>query len=151
MPKSRTKIIPAQPTRDGLSIRIDMASGARIGPGKVAVLEEIERTGSISAAGRAMAMSYRRTWLLVEEMNLSLGEAGGQRGRRHTGGAQQAAPRDGAGTMGGGRMDGEHGLTLETGNGQGCRVLLGGNCRGGLRTGVATGAIQPGGQALDLV
>jgi molybdate transport system regulatory protein len=74
MPKSRTKIIPAQPTRDGLSIRIDMASGARIGPGKVAVLEEIERTGSISAAGRAMAMSYRRTWLLVEEMNLSLGK-----------------------------------------------------------------------------
>jgi molybdate transport system regulatory protein len=50
-----------------------MASGARIGPGKVAVLEEIGRSGSISAAGRALGMSYRRTWELVEELNRSLG------------------------------------------------------------------------------
>jgi molybdate transport system regulatory protein len=56
-----------------LSIRVDLESGARIGPGKVAVLEEIERSGSISAAGRALRMSYRRTWELVEDMNLSLG------------------------------------------------------------------------------
>lgn len=74
MPKSRTKIVPPQPTKDGLSIRIDFATGAKIGPGKVAVLEEIGRTGSISAAGRALAMSYRRTWLLVEEMNVTLGK-----------------------------------------------------------------------------
>ena len=69
MPKSRTKIIPAPSSKDRLSIRIDLATGARIGPGKIAVLEEIERTGSISAAGRALAMSYRRTWLLVEDLN----------------------------------------------------------------------------------
>jgi molybdate transport system regulatory protein len=56
-----------------LSIRIDLASGARIGPGKVALLEEIERCGSISAAGRAMNMSYRRAWELVEDMNCRLG------------------------------------------------------------------------------
>ena len=74
MPKSRTKIVPPPATKDQLSIRIDLASGARIGPGKVAVLEEIARTGSISAAGRALAISYRRTWLLVEEMNVSLGK-----------------------------------------------------------------------------
>ena len=74
MPKSRTKIVPPPATKDQLSIRIDLASGARIGPGKVAVLEEIARTGSISAAGRALAMSYRRIWLLVEEMNVSLGK-----------------------------------------------------------------------------
>ena len=60
---------------DRLSLRVDLASGARIGPGKVAVLSEIARTGSISAAGRALKMSYRRTWALVEEMNTSLGAA----------------------------------------------------------------------------
>lgn len=74
MPKSRTKIIPAPSAKDRLSIRIDLGSGVRIGPGKVAVLEEIDRSGSISAAGRALAMSYRRTWLLIEEMNLGLGK-----------------------------------------------------------------------------
>ena len=58
---------------DRLSIRLDLAIGARIGPGKVAVLEEIARSGSISAAGRALGMSYRRTWELVEELNRSLG------------------------------------------------------------------------------
>jgi molybdate transport system regulatory protein len=58
---------------DRLSIRIDLASGARIGPGKIAVLEEIERAGSISAAGRALRMSYRRTWELVEDLNRTLG------------------------------------------------------------------------------
>ena len=58
---------------DRLSIRIDLASGARIGPGKVAVLEEIARSGSISAAGRVLRMSYRRTWELVEELNTSIG------------------------------------------------------------------------------
>ena len=64
--------MPAK-TSDRLSIRIDLASGARIGPGKVAVLEEIGRSGSISAAGRILRMSYRRTWQLVEELNRSLG------------------------------------------------------------------------------
>jgi len=58
---------------DRLRIRIDLASGARIGPGKVAVLEEIARSGSISAAGRALHISYRRTWQLVEDLNSSLG------------------------------------------------------------------------------
>jgi molybdate transport system regulatory protein len=58
---------------DRLSIRIDLASGAQIGPGKIAVLEEIARAGSISAAGRALKMSYRRTWELVEDLNRTLG------------------------------------------------------------------------------
>jgi molybdate transport system regulatory protein len=63
----------AAPPGDRLSIRLDLASGARIGPGKVAVLEEIARSGSISAAGRALRMSYRRTWELVEDLNRTLG------------------------------------------------------------------------------
>ena len=75
---SATKPAPAgkpatRPIANRLSIRLDLASGARIGPGKVAVLEEIARTGSISAAGRALHISYRRTWELVEDLNASLG------------------------------------------------------------------------------
>ena len=40
-----------------------------MGPGKADLLAAIEHEGSISAAGRAMGMSYRRTWLLVDAMN----------------------------------------------------------------------------------
>src|ERR1700744_1371574 len=67
------KTSDAAKSGDRLSIRIDLASGAQIGPGKIAVLEEIARAGSISAAGRALRMSYRRTWELVEDLNNSLG------------------------------------------------------------------------------
>ena len=69
-----------------LSIRIDLASGDRIGPGKIALLEAIRSTGSISAAARSIGMSYRRAWLLVEEINQTLrepavrAETGGARG-----------------------------------------------------------------------
>ncbi|QRG06610.1 LysR family transcriptional regulator [Xanthobacter dioxanivorans] len=52
-----------------LSVRIDLGAGNRIGPGKIELLEKIDSSGSISAAGRAMNMSYRRAWELVEEMN----------------------------------------------------------------------------------
>ena len=40
-----------------------------IGPGKADLLDAIDREGSISAAGRALGMSYRRAWLLVDAMN----------------------------------------------------------------------------------
>lgn len=43
-----------------------------VGPGKVALLEAIARTGSISAAAREIGMSYRRAWVLVDEMNQTL-------------------------------------------------------------------------------
>lgn len=52
-----------------LSVRIDLAPGRRIGPGKIELLEKIVAFGSISAAGRAMDMSYRRAWELVESLN----------------------------------------------------------------------------------
>jgi molybdate transport system regulatory protein len=58
-----------------LTIRFDFDGGRRLGPGKVALLEAIGTTGSISAAGRAHEMSYRRAWLLVEELNNLFGEA----------------------------------------------------------------------------
>ena len=52
-----------------LFLRVDVAGRGRIGPGKIRLLEQIARTGSISAAGRAMGMSYRRAWVLVDELN----------------------------------------------------------------------------------
>lgn len=63
----------AEPAASRVSIRLDLASGARVGPGKIALLEQIALHGSISAAGRALRMSYRRAWELVEDMNRSLG------------------------------------------------------------------------------
>ena len=69
-----------------LSIRLDLANGDRIGPGKIALLEAIRAKGSISAAARQLGMSYRRAWLLVEDMNrmfskpLVLARPGGAKG-----------------------------------------------------------------------
>ncbi|MGQ3117468.1 MAG: winged helix-turn-helix domain-containing protein [Hydrogenophaga sp.] len=53
-------------------LRIKRGDVIAIGPGKVSLLEAIARTGSISAAGRELNMSYRRAWLLVDEINRSL-------------------------------------------------------------------------------
>jgi molybdate transport system regulatory protein len=52
-----------------ISLRIDLSPGGALGPGKIRLLELIDETGSISAAGRAMDMSYRRAWLLLDELN----------------------------------------------------------------------------------
>jgi molybdate transport system regulatory protein len=54
-------------TRLVLQLHFDPAN--RLGPGKIELLQQIASTGSISAAGRAMNMSYRRAWLLVDAMN----------------------------------------------------------------------------------
>jgi molybdate transport system regulatory protein len=55
-------------------IRIDFAPDCAIGPGKIELLEGIERTGSLSAAARDMGMSYRRAWLLVHDTNEAFDE-----------------------------------------------------------------------------
>lgn len=52
-----------------LKAQIMLGDEIAMGPGKADLLEAIEKTGSISAAGRALGMSYRRTWLLVDTMN----------------------------------------------------------------------------------
>ncbi len=72
-----------------LSLRIDLDPGRRIGPGKIALLEAIAAHGSISAAGRALGMSYRRAWELVEDTNSIFGGAVATRkiGGRNGGGA----------------------------------------------------------------
>lgn len=50
-------------------IRLVFGPDEMIGPGKAELLERIDRTGSIAAAGREMEMSYKRAWQLVEVMN----------------------------------------------------------------------------------
>ena len=61
-----------------------------LGPGKVDLLEYIRETGSIAAAGRAMAMSYKRAWSLVEELNSAFKAplVDSIRGGSHGGGAR---------------------------------------------------------------
>jgi molybdate transport system regulatory protein len=67
---------PAQPqiSPARLQLRIFFGDAAMLGPGKAELLELIRDTGSISAAGREMKMSYKRAWMLVEEMNAAFRE-----------------------------------------------------------------------------
>ena len=51
------------------AIKVDFGTEVRLGPGKVRLLELIAETGSISEAARQMEMSYRRAWLLIDEVN----------------------------------------------------------------------------------
>jgi molybdate transport system regulatory protein len=83
MPRPNARSLP------NLSVRIDFDAGTRIGPGKIQLLENIAKFGSISAAGRAMDMSYKRAWDLVDEINQLCGRAAVERqtGGRNGGGA----------------------------------------------------------------
>jgi len=72
-----------------LSIRLDLSDDDRIGPGKIALLEAIRTTGSISASARLTGMSYRRAWNLVDEINAALEQpaVAAATGGKHGGGA----------------------------------------------------------------
>lgn len=60
--------MPPAPT---VRFRVDFGKRCSVGVGKVELLEGIARTGSLSQAARDMRMSYRRAWLLLEDMNIS--------------------------------------------------------------------------------
>jgi molybdate transport system regulatory protein len=70
----------------GLTLRILGRGTPAMGPGKAELIERIAETGSISAAARAMGMSYRRAWQLVEALNAAFKDpvvvtaVGGERG-----------------------------------------------------------------------
>jgi molybdate transport system regulatory protein len=77
---------PDQPAQVRFRMRITKGETIALGPGKVSLLEAVHKHGSISAAARSLDMSYRRAWLLIDELNRSLkspatiSEQGGQSG-----------------------------------------------------------------------
>lgn len=56
-------------SRHNLKLRVKICAFADIGPGKIDLLEAVGRCGSITAAAKDQGMSYRRAWLLIDEMN----------------------------------------------------------------------------------
>ena len=56
-------------TTAAVRFRVDFGRDEAVGPGKIALLEQIGRDGSLSQAARALKMSYRRAWLLLESLN----------------------------------------------------------------------------------
>lgn len=71
-----------------LHLRVVKGRQRAVGPGKIALLEAIAETGSISAAARKLGMSYRRAWMLVDDLNRHLASAVVEAapGGRHGGG-----------------------------------------------------------------
>jgi molybdate transport system regulatory protein len=75
-PKRRDRLAQAlahangeRAVRAALTIRVDFGAFGYLGPGKITLMELISKHGSITAAGKEMGMSYRRAWLLVDEIN----------------------------------------------------------------------------------
>lgn len=63
---TENKNAPAQAT---LKLQIDLKDGSRLGPGKIMLLEAIDRAGSLSQGAAEMGISYRRAWLFVSQIN----------------------------------------------------------------------------------
>jgi molybdate transport system regulatory protein len=76
-------------TRITVRVRIYFGPTLAIGPGRIELLEGVQRTGSLSQAARDMGMSYRRAWLLMQSLNHSLRSPASiaVRGGRRGGGA----------------------------------------------------------------
>ncbi len=75
MKRTRKDARPGHPAPvHKLHIRLDFGGRVALGPGKVRLMELIAENGSITAAGRAMDMSYRRAWLLADEINAAFAE-----------------------------------------------------------------------------
>ncbi len=76
-------------TRITVRVRIYFDQSLAIGPGRIELLEGVQRTGSLSQAARDMGMSYRRAWLLMQSLNDSLRNPASiaVRGGRRGGGA----------------------------------------------------------------
>ncbi|MBE9604321.1 LysR family transcriptional regulator [Acetobacteraceae bacterium H6797] len=79
----------APPARSGIALRVDLRSGLRLEPGGIALLEAIAEWGSIAAAGRRLAISYKHAWEMVEALSQGLGKPVimASPGGRHGGGS----------------------------------------------------------------
>jgi|KBSMisStaDraftv2_1062788.scaffolds.fasta_scaffold01111_7 molybdate transport system regulatory protein len=76
-------------TRINVRVRIYFDAALAIGPGRIELLEGVQRTGSLAQAAREMSMSYRRAWLLMQSLNGALRSPASvpARGGRKGGGA----------------------------------------------------------------
>jgi len=74
-------------------MRVDAGDAIAIGPGKIDLLEAIAETGSITAAAKHLDMSYRRAWLLLDELNRCLKKPAvdSAKGGTHGGGSEVTA------------------------------------------------------------
>jgi len=74
-------------------MRINAGDAIAIGPGKVDLLEAIAETGSITAAAKHLDMSYRRAWMLLDELNRCLRKPAvdSAKGGTHGGGSEVTA------------------------------------------------------------
>jgi molybdate transport system regulatory protein len=57
-----------------IRFRVDFTEACSLGPGKIELLESIQKTGSLRQAAQALGMSYRRAWLLLDGLNHSFSE-----------------------------------------------------------------------------
>ena len=86
--QQRLPAAAAAPARPVARFRLRVTSGdtIAIGPGKIDLLEAIAETRSITAAAKAIGMSYRRAWMLIDQLNATLRQPavtsakGGERG-----------------------------------------------------------------------
>jgi len=62
------------PMKQMVRFRVDFSEACSLGPGKIDLLESIQRTGSLRQAAQALGMSYRRAWLLLDGLNRSFTE-----------------------------------------------------------------------------
>jgi len=67
---------PKKTVSPGLShLRVTLTDSFYLGPGRADLMELIAETGSISAAGKRMGMSYKRAWSLVQALNEGFGRS----------------------------------------------------------------------------
>ena len=71
-------------------LRVTTGDEIAIGPGKISLLEAIGETGSLTAAAKHIEMSYRRAWLLLDQLNRSLKRPAvtSAKGGEHGGGSE---------------------------------------------------------------
>jgi len=105
-------------------IRILLGSSIAIGPGKAALLEAINDTGSTAAAGRRMGMSYRRAWMLGKTMNACFREPLIEATKGGIGGGGARLTRMGREVLSLHRAMEDHALTAVVGDMERLRALM---------------------------
>lgn len=87
--KPRSSSSGARPTVK-FRMRISASDVIAVGPGKISLLEAIGETGSLTAAAKQLDMSYRRAWMLLDELNRSLRQpaVASAKGGQHGGGSE---------------------------------------------------------------